>query len=66
MNYQEKITKIDEKIKNKELDSAEQDLLQIINDEQIKCIEDDRYIHYSFYYIVFEFSIANTKLIGLI
>ena len=49
MNYQEKITKIDEKIKNKEFDSAEQDLLQIINDEQIKCIEDDRYIHYSFY-----------------
>ena len=49
MNYQEKITKIDEKIKNKEFDSAEQDLLQVINDEQIKCIEDDRYIHYSFY-----------------
>lgn len=49
MNYQDKITKIDEKIKNKEFDSAEQDLLQIINDEQIKCIEDDRYIHYSFY-----------------
>ena len=49
MNYQEAITKIDEKIKNKEFDSAEQDLLQIINDEQIKCIEDDRYIHYSFY-----------------
>lgn len=49
MNYQEKIAKIDEKIKNKEFDSAEQDLLQIIYDEQIKNIEDDTYIHYTFY-----------------
>lgn len=49
MKYQEKIAKIEEKIKNKEFDSAEQDLLQIINEEKIKNVEDDNYIHYSFY-----------------
>ena len=31
MNYQEKIAKIEAKIKNKEFNSAEQDLLQIFN-----------------------------------
>ncbi len=49
MKYQEKIAKIEKKIKNKEFDSAEQDLLQIINEEKIKNVEDDNYIHYSFY-----------------
>jgi hypothetical protein len=49
IKYQEKIAKIEEKIKNKEFDSAEQDLLQIINEEKIKNVEDDNYIHYSFY-----------------
>ena len=49
MNYQEKIATIEAKIKNKEFNSAEQDLLQIINDEKIKNVEDDKYIYYSFY-----------------
>lgn len=49
MNYQEKIAKIEAKIKNKEFNSAEQDLLQIVNDEKIKNVEDDKYIYYSFY-----------------
>ena len=49
MSYQEKITTIEAKIKNKEFYSAEQDLLQIINDEKIKNVEDDKYIYYSFY-----------------
>lgn len=48
MNYQEKILKIDEKIKNREFESAEQDLLNIINEEEIKTIEDKEYIHFSF------------------
>ena len=45
MNYQEKIAKIETKIKNKEFNSAEQDLLQIVNDERIKNVEDDKYIY---------------------
>lgn len=49
MSYQEKIATIETKIRNKEFYSAEQDLLQIINDEKIKNIEDDKYIYYSFY-----------------
>ena len=49
MSYQEKIATIEAKIKNKEFNSAEQDLLQIINDEKIKNVEDDKYIYYSFY-----------------
>lgn len=49
MSYQEKIATIEAKIKNKEFDSAEQELLQIINDEKIKNVEDDKYIYYSFY-----------------
>lgn len=48
MNYKEKIMKIDEKIKNKDFESAEQDLLNIIKEEEIKVIEDEEYIHFSF------------------
>ena len=48
MKYKEKILKIDEKIKNREYESAEQDLLNIINEEKIKTIEDKEYLHFSF------------------
>ena len=49
MDYKEKITRVEEKIKNKAYESAEQDLLQIINDEQIKNAEDENNTHYTFY-----------------
>ncbi len=49
MNYQEKISKIEEKIKNKEFESAEQDLLNIINEEEFKKVEDEEDLHFSFY-----------------
>ena len=49
MDYKEKITRVEEKIKNKAYESAEQDLLQIINDEEIKSVEDENNTHYTFY-----------------
>jgi len=49
VDYKEKITRVEEKIKNKAYESAEQDLLQIINDEQIKNVEDENNTHYTFY-----------------
>ena len=48
MDYKEKITRVEEKIKNKAYESAEQDLLQIINDEEIKSVEDENNTHYTF------------------
>lgn len=49
MDYKEKITRVEEKIKNKAYESAEQDLLQIINDEAIKSVEDENNTYYTFY-----------------
>ena len=49
MDYKEKITRVEEKIKNKAYESAEQDLLQIINEEEIKNVEDENNTYYTFY-----------------
>ena len=49
MTFQEKIAKIEEKIRNKDYETAEQDLLQIINDEEIKSVEDEQNTYYTFY-----------------
>ena len=49
MDYKEKITRVEKKIKNKAYESAEQDLLQIINEEEIKSVEDENNTYYTFY-----------------
>ncbi len=48
MNYQEKILLIVKKIQSKEFTSAEQDLLKIIEDEEIKNVEDKENVYYNF------------------
>lgn len=49
MSYQEKIEKVKEKMKNKDYKTAEQELLQIIKDEEVKSVEDEQNIYYTFY-----------------
>ena len=53
MTFQEKIAKIEEKIRNKDYETAEQDLLQIINDEEIKSVEDEQNTYYTFLVHIF-------------
>ena len=49
MDYSEKMKKIEEIIRNKNYDLAEQELLKIIDEEEIKEVEDEKNIHFSFY-----------------
>lgn len=49
MGYREIIGKIEQYIKNKDYDTAERELLDILNSEEIKSVEDENNMYFTFY-----------------